>query len=384
MPIRASSIRGNLRFWWRATRSSECSDFKSLLEKEGKIWGNTKNPSKVVINTEITLQENRRSCSYLLSKKIGNELKDNQLKYFLFPFQENKKEEKPESDCIPNISFRLTISYPVEYTLDIESAIWAWTNFGGVGSRTRRGCGSLFCNDFAPDNPENVSEWYNLKIREYQIKPTYNHKWSEVPKEFILKKKNYDNSLQAWNELAILFNKFRQGEGVGRNKGQARNRPGRSLWPEPETLRRIYNKRERKNSRMEYIPDDAFPRAEFGLPIIFRFKDRNDPQENIEVKPIYGNEEKRRMASPLILKPLKCTDGNIIPIIMKLNSPKPDEIWVKGKEMSNIKISEPELSEYNNSPLRGINKEKKRSDSGSAVEAFMSYAKENGFIEGQR
>jgi hypothetical protein len=32
----------------------------------------------------------------------------------------------------------------------LETVLWAWTNFGGIGAKTRRGCGALYCQDFAP------------------------------------------------------------------------------------------------------------------------------------------------------------------------------------------------------------------------------------------
>lgn len=49
--------------------------------------------------------------------------------------------------------------------------------------------------------------------------------------------------------------------------------------------------------------EEVFPRAAFGLPIVFHFKDHADPEDHV-LKPS-GHE---RMASPLILRPY--FDGN--------------------------------------------------------------------------
>lgn len=38
-PVRASSIRGQLRFWWRATIGAKCTDIDDLAKREGAIWG---------------------------------------------------------------------------------------------------------------------------------------------------------------------------------------------------------------------------------------------------------------------------------------------------------------------------------------------------------
>src|SRR5689334_14246615 len=38
--IRATEIRGNLRFWWRATRGRLFGDDRvAMLKREGEIWG---------------------------------------------------------------------------------------------------------------------------------------------------------------------------------------------------------------------------------------------------------------------------------------------------------------------------------------------------------
>ncbi|NPV63073.1 MAG: type III-B CRISPR module RAMP protein Cmr1 [Methanotrichaceae archaeon] len=36
-PIRASSIRGHLRFWWRATRGARFETSSQLFDREGEI-----------------------------------------------------------------------------------------------------------------------------------------------------------------------------------------------------------------------------------------------------------------------------------------------------------------------------------------------------------
>ena len=39
--------------------------------------------------------------------------------------------------------FTLTITYPTQWSAEIEAALWAWETFGGLGARTRRGFGAL-------------------------------------------------------------------------------------------------------------------------------------------------------------------------------------------------------------------------------------------------
>ncbi len=95
------------------------------------------------------------------------------------------------------------------------------------------------------------------------------------------------------------------------------NYPGRSMWPEPSAIRQITGQSHPRHRNP--IPNPAvnkFPRAAFGLPIIFQFKDSNkhnpnDPQRDPR-KTALELENYDRLASPLILKPLACQNGNFI------------------------------------------------------------------------
>src|SRR5216684_1913862 len=88
-PFRIPSIRGQLRFWWRASLGGQCENDKELREKESKIWGDTDHASPVKLR--------------ILSFKVGAERPaaqrsaegrwtDEQPKYVLFPAQENRNE----------------------------------------------------------------------------------------------------------------------------------------------------------------------------------------------------------------------------------------------------------------------------------------------------
>ena len=136
---------------------------------------------------------------------------------------------------------------------------------------------------------------------------------------------------------------------------------------------------------MPAIPNDAFPRAELGLPIVFHFKDQRegDPGDT-ELYPIVNDQEKTRMSSPLILRSLVCKDGEVLQMIMRLNAPGPEKVVLKKTTGNPVftKIQDPSLASYPNSPM-GAPKAGApvRSPSGSAIEGFLAFAKENGFIE---
>ncbi len=378
MFIRVSSIRGHLRFWWRATTGRSIVNPDDLRKNEDELWGSTKKPSRVNISVEI--EKNGRTEPY--SNIIAGR---NALKYVLFPFQEIQGENQPEKHCRSGIGFNLIISCPEEKSDEINKAIIAWVNFGGIGARTRRGCGALFCEELSPPSDvKKFSQWYE----QFQVSnPVIDPKWPVLPNKINLKRGERD-PLTNWNHTVDLFQKFRQGQNIGRNIGDG-NIPKRSRWPEPEGIRGITNRRFSRHQLINHFPKDPFfPRSEFGLPIIFQFR-RNDESagdpHSSELYPVVNGKEQTRMSSPIIIRPVKCKDGSSFQMIMVLDAPKVIEVVLKKNGdtfYKTKKIRGEELGSYTNSPM-GPPKPgfPPRSSSGSAIEAFIAFSKENGFIE---
>ena len=99
------------------------------------------------------------------------------------------------------------------------------------------------------------------------------------------------------------------------------------MWPEPSAIRQLT--RQSLPAHRNPIPDpliDKFPRAAFGLPIIFQFKDRDDhnpdnPSRDPR-KTILRLATSERFASPLILKPLACQGGAYVGLALILEGTK--------------------------------------------------------------
>lgn len=379
--IRGASIRGQLRFWWRASKGSQFSDSKSLYQKEGEIWGTSKSPSPVSIEVREIQSGIQDKCAEFLPDTRRGGLKNfPEFKdvpgYVMFPFQgkvERGEVKQQPATITRSASFSLEITVPETHRVDVEAAVWAWCNFGGLGARTRRGCGSLFCEELAP-NRQDINAWYQEKLGKYGIVLSGAiPDWPVLPTQLLLQLKKV-NPLTAWENVVRLLKDFRQGEGVGRNPGQ-QNRPGRSRWPEADSLRRITGKSCRQHATPITTTRNAFPRAELGLPIVFHFKDAKDgdPQDS-ELYPSGGFQ---RMASPLILKSLALQKSQAIPMIMCLRTQP-----VMGVELKKVPrspalgasdIRRPDLAAYPNSPMAGL------SSHGSALEAFLNFARQNGF-----
>ena len=55
------------------------------------------------------------------------------------------------------------------YGPEVEPAVWAWANFGGLGGRTRRGCGAVMCQTFVPPSANHFQEWLTSTATRYGL-----------------------------------------------------------------------------------------------------------------------------------------------------------------------------------------------------------------------
>ncbi len=394
-PIRPTSIRGQLQFWWRATVGAQYNSKEELRNAQSAVWGDTSRASRVRIRVDQVQAEAPTPCGQFererdrpdvyRSTPIWNApFGKTALPYALFPFQgkltkDRRKIDLAPASCIHKARFRLTINFDssIDFGTQVEPALWAWLNFGGLGSRTRRGCGALFCSTLAPEDTGKLMEaWQRYMPQLFPVR-----EWPTLASSVLVQTDEQPGAgIPVWNFVIKQFRDFRQGEYLGRNERNESNRPGgRSRFPEPETIRRVTGLRFSKHARMPNIPNDAFPRAEFGLPIVFHFQDeRNgEPYDTVLYPASSSHEKSERMASPLILKPLALKNGKAIPLILRLQTPLLTDVDLRRENESlplplTTSIRDPRLSTYQNSPLA-------LSPDGSAIEAFLAYAQNQGF-----
>jgi len=397
--VRATSIRGHLRFWWRATRGAAFSDPARLREAEVEIFGDTDNPSNVDVSVRILASGQPKPSFKLPPGKSFPMAVDGHPAYALFPFQGNARENKSISKGIRGARFELRIAYPAADTLettrskincerrhrglapldwsvrDLNTEIWAalqsWVMLGGIGARTRRGCGALWCETVSPTSRDQVFAWF----RKLAL-PNQALKWPVIDRSPLLGPES--SAITAWRNAIEALRDFRQGVDHGRNSGHQHNQPRRSRWPEAETIRTVTRRRSPKHQRLQNIPDDAVPRAEFGLPIVFHFKDERDGEPfGTQLYPCLNEKEVGRMSSPLILKPLAINPSIALPLIVRLLTPPLQGAILKQgtREIAKFtrdSIARVQLGEYNNSPMAGHS---------NAVDAFIAFAKKRGFEE---
>lgn len=362
-PIRESAIRGHLRFWWRATRGAACKNANELSKREAEIFGHTEQASQIQVVTHYETDEVKRNSKVFFKKKNH-------------PFPRyvlsNMKDETP---YLMKAQFSLNIRLSkktTQYELikkEVEAALWAWINFGGLGSRTRRGCGSLYCKQFSPYNKRTKSQlekWFEQKLLEYDIQlPVSSREWPTLSREF--KVQAFPSSMISnWQSVIQTYETFRRRSNPDKKRG-------RSCWPEADTIRLLTGKA-KSGHHIPYPKEkpfkyQAFPRAQFGLPIQFRFapKDSGKDPDPVTLLP----KGKDRLASPLILKPLAINQKESVGMVMVLQQPKIEALSLLGDRKPLPDVTDEQsiypTATYSNNPLKD---ESGRTHS-SAIQAFL-------------
>lgn len=323
--VRGAEVRGHLRFWWRATRGGA---FGGSLEKmrdcEEKIWGSAgaagkPGPSPVIISVKINQKGKKFQATDRKGRQIDN-LGDQASVdgYVAFPLRE---EDKP--NVIEDVEFELKIEYPrlIHRTIDmrkeVEAALWAWETFGGIGARTRRGFGALqlmkvITNEKETALPQyrcsNLHDFVNQGLKAHlPPEPDWPRGVPHLGPNLRYKLIRENNAITAWRRLFNALRNFRQARYPDRNK-----RPfGRSKWPEPDAIRHMPGMTSAPRHSTPRSRVNKFPRAKFGLPIIFQFKREDVDEGDPDPTTLQGVGEYDRLASPLILRPLACTDGAV-------------------------------------------------------------------------
>lgn len=335
--VRGTEVRGHLRFWWRATRGGQFDEnLAKMKEAEDRLWGAAstgENSRPSTVSVEIILDNrgqpdapfevvaglDRRGIPRMRPRPRRNSAAP---AYAAFPLQPTENEAMngaPIKTVQVDVEFTLKITFCQKDQLEVEAALWAWETFGGIGARTRRGFGAL-CRlgpDGRPESPpqvDDVRQMLQRNLQKYVVTGNWPKDVPHLSQNVSFKvTRSASRPVTAWQDLIDSLKDFRQ----MRNPGTQANRPGRSLWPEPDAIRRLTKRRSRLHGNaLSNI--DKFPRAEFGLPIIFHFKDERDGDP---VDTTLQGANNDRLASPLILRPLACANNQAVGLVLILEHP---------------------------------------------------------------
>ncbi|MEM8524998.1 MAG: type III-B CRISPR module RAMP protein Cmr1 [Bacteroidota bacterium] len=137
--LRAPSIKGAMRFWWRAMHGH--LPLNELKAEEDKIFGGTDRRSSVILTARY-VDENINNHTVPKFNYI-RDYKENKIgvRYFnvLFYFHDKDRE-----GIAPGVRFEIKLrSQDKSHLIKAATTFWLFSILGGLGSRSRRGNGSF-------------------------------------------------------------------------------------------------------------------------------------------------------------------------------------------------------------------------------------------------
>lgn len=150
--LRAASIKGLLRFWWRTLQAE--ADLKELRKKEAKIFGSSDEgvggscfAIRIANSGNIKTIKDKFPKQNITVTSKGKSFPVNILEYLAYGTLEYRKGEGNVfiREYIPTkTNFELNLNfYDTAWQKEILKAMYVFSLFGGIGSRSRNGFGSF-------------------------------------------------------------------------------------------------------------------------------------------------------------------------------------------------------------------------------------------------
>jgi CRISPR-associated protein Cmr1 len=354
--IRVPTVRGHLRFWWRALFAGRYPSAAALYAAETKLWGGPgggpgKAPavrSPVEVRIEVTGRGSEDDSDINPQRTDGA--------YVLFPARSERTQGRDPIPRRVGVAFKLTVSVPAADFADVRAAVQAWILFGGYGGRTRRGLGSLTVTgpDTAtwlprPGTPL-AAELRRLFGRDvFDVGGPARQTPMLAGAALCTIGPVKDRGVAAWSIAVEALRYFRQGtppdseretdaaatspSAWARQPSSDPRRPSISNWPEADKIRHLAE-REFGTGPYSHTPrhnkTPVWPRAGFGLPIVGRFQTRGrnggqyrePPAFTLKWREPVANGKyslRERLTSPLIIKALPLVGGRFVAIALWLH-----------------------------------------------------------------
>jgi CRISPR-associated protein Cmr1 len=325
--VRVPSIRGQLRFWWRALNAQGFSSANELYQAESELFGRAADENRGRSPVEIRLHLRATGKTVEEDIQPGKTPGD----YALFPARRENKgkpdEVPPAPRRKPGTRFTLELRAPKERLEELRPVLRAWILFGGYGSRTRRGLGSLTVTgaDRASWLPkeatrEALAALFGRDLFAPQVVPAELAQTPRLAGASLLVVPVSQQAEGAWLTALNWLRDFRQGTNTGARQ-EGKGKPSVSNWPEANNIRRLIPSTwtHRPNPSVVTV---TWPRAGFGLPIGVKFLGEGPKQDGeskkLEITWKDGEGLHNRLASPLIVKAMPLANGEFVPIALWL------------------------------------------------------------------
>jgi CRISPR-associated protein Cmr1 len=322
--LRAASIRGHLRYWYRALLGGlGITKSKQLYELESQVFGKEERGSPVLVRVKDVrwaggrIKQNKElDLGYDKAKK---ETRRPGLTYLLYSTQLGGN-ERPYADVGTTFTLELScFSKEAEKVLKLAAcALWCWMHFGGLGTRSRRGGGDVQVKEIKDDK--------NL----LQALPSFTLDNVGGPEAL---KDHLEKGLKTVRDLVGRLNSLTPSTPAGVVEFPVLHPSHADIWIIQDTWNDALAAMEdvgKKFQQFRYKRGPDFPsvlkdylhagrspileRPAFGLPLQFRYRSAPGKQAMVET------ERFARRASPLLFRFLKLRGGKIYLVLIHFGS----------------------------------------------------------------
>ncbi|RMG26606.1 MAG: type III-B CRISPR module RAMP protein Cmr1 [Methanobacteriota archaeon] len=325
--FRLPSFKGSLRFWWRAVAFAKLKSLEQLKEKEDFIFGSTNNASRIHLN----LESYRQGQTRVNFKNKGGLV---YLGYGVIHYS-----GRPERKYIsPNTIGRITIAcrgLQQDQLNELQQALTAFALFGNMGSRARKGYGSINFRKISLDGkifysqPKAINS-LEKKINEFCKSNNIGRLNSQPPFSAFSAFTRIDileNDTNALTLLNLVGEQMALYRSYGRNGKVMGKSAERNFKSDHDLIREI-----QKGQKPQVHPQ----RVIFGLPHNYFF---GSDGFKVNVEP--DSKEMTRRASPLFIKIHKLDNQLFVAVALVLRSqflPQGVKIKISPKRMRTTKV----------------------------------------------
>ncbi|MDK2869282.1 MAG: CRISPR-associated protein Cmr1 [Pyrococcus sp.] len=170
----SASVKGVMRWWFRALAGGYFgNNIEALKEVEEKIFGSTRNKSRVFVRAEV--EDVKKGNIYRQASSWADKtiiVWSEYVDYFFFSVLDKRRNRKTKKIDIKTrfeyfdvgSKFSISLSSTDErYFRLAEASLWMTINLGGFGFRARRGAGSLKVTNAEGDVTLNFTKFDSLK-----------------------------------------------------------------------------------------------------------------------------------------------------------------------------------------------------------------------------
>lgn len=201
--LRAQSIKGVLRFWWRALHPGLSAE--ELLKKEGEIFGITEGDKHQKAAFSFYIDESKSSIKTEKKLDGGKTFKVEHrnitagIYHYLSVGLFNMRERTYSREHIaPGSVFTLRFIFESDSVKEeVEDALKALVTFGGLGAKSRNGFGSLYSEDLPAII---IGDRKNKKLSDYSA-------FSD--KSNLYKFKEYPTWNEALSDIGLIYRNMR-------------------------------------------------------------------------------------------------------------------------------------------------------------------------------